>query len=76
MKRLLLILAVALGFALPSFAQQIVDVHQMGDKIVIEYDLSQPAEFVRLYVSTDGGTTYRGIEVQDKIDKIKQQLDN
>ena len=60
MKRLLLILAVALGFALPSFAQQIVDVHQMGDKIVIEYDLSQPAEFVRLYVSTDGGTTYRG----------------
>ena len=60
MKKLLFILTIALGFALPSFAQQIVDVHQMGDKIVIEYDLSQPAEFVRLYVSTDGGTTYRG----------------
>lgn len=60
MKRLLLVFAVAIGFALPSFAQQIVDIHQMGDKIVIEYDLSQPAEFVRLYVSTDGGTTYRG----------------
>ena len=41
-------------------AQQIVDVHQSGDKIVIEYDLSQPAEFVRLYVSTDGGVNYRG----------------
>lgn len=50
----------AIGFALPSFAQQIVDVHQMGDKIVVEYDLGQPAEFVRLYVSTDGGINYRG----------------
>ena len=46
--------------AVPALGQQIVDVHQSGDKIVIEYDLSHPAEFVRLYVSTDGGDTYRG----------------
>ena len=45
---------------LTTWAQQIVDVHQQGDKIVVEYDLNQPAEFVRLYVSTDGGQNYRG----------------
>jgi len=60
MKRLLLTLTILLGWAFAARAQQIVDVHQMGDKIVIEYDLSQPAEFVRLYVSTDGGDTWRG----------------
>lgn len=60
MKRLLFTMALLTGIVWAGHAQQIVDVHQMGDKIVIEYDLSQPTEFVRLYVSTDGGNTYRG----------------
>lgn len=54
---LLLLLTVA---SLGTFAQQIVDVHQEGNKIVIEYDLDQPADFVRVYVSEDGGANYRG----------------
>lgn len=60
MKRLVLLLGFLLLAVLSMKAQQIVDIHQVGDKIVVEYDLSQPAEFVRLYVSTDGGATYRG----------------
>lgn len=60
MKKCYLILGFLLLSAFPMMAQQIVDVHQSGDKIIIEYDLSQPAEFVRLYVSTDGGANYRG----------------
>ena len=60
MKRQWLIIVAALAMAVPALGQQIVDVHQSGDKIVVEYDLSHPAEFVRLYVSTDGGDTYRG----------------
>ena len=47
-------------YASSAVAQQIVDVHQSGDKIVVKYDLKTPAEFVRLYVSTDGGETFRG----------------
>ena len=60
MKRFTLLFGFLLLVAFSMKAQQIVDVHQSGDKIVIEYDLSQPAEFVRLYVSTDGGVNYRG----------------
>ena len=60
MKKFTLLFGLLLLVAFPMIAQQIVDVHQSGDKIVIEYDLNQPAEFVRLYVSTDNGETYRG----------------
>lgn len=60
MKKFTLLFGLLLLSVLSVRAQQIVDIHQSGDKIVIEYDLSQPAEFVRLYVSTDNGETYRG----------------
>lgn len=55
-----LLLSLLLLASITVSAQQIVDVHQQGDKIIIEYDLKEPAEFVRLYVSTDGGQNYRG----------------
>lgn len=58
-KYFILFALVAFG-AIHSFAQQIVDIHQEGDKIKIEYDLREAADFVRLYVSTDGGVIYRG----------------
>lgn len=60
MKRYTLFFVLLLLAVFSVKAQQIVDVHQSGEKIIIEYDLSQPAEFVRLYVSTDGGENYRG----------------
>ena len=64
----LFMIAIALLFASNVKAQQIVDVRQVGDKIVISYDISAPADFVRLYVSTDGGKNYRGPMKQVKGD--------
>lgn len=58
-KKILFLILLAMT-SLGAFAQQIVDVHQEGDKIVIEYDIDQPADFVRVYVSEDGGASYRG----------------
>ena len=40
--------------------QNIVKVEQTSDAIVISYDLPRAADFVRLYVSTDGGKNFRG----------------
>lgn len=36
-------------------AQQIVNVSQKNNDIIVEYDLTDAADFVRLYVSVDGG---------------------
>ena len=44
-------------------AQEIADIvkaYPRGKAIVVEYDLGADAEFVRLFVSLDGGATYRG----------------
>ena len=46
--------------AATASAQQIVNAYQEKNSIVVEYDLNAPADFVRLYVSLDGGETYRG----------------
>ena len=61
MRKTIILTAILLAFsAIAAKAQQIVNVSQKGDDIVVEYDLPNPADFVRLYVSLDGGETYRG----------------
>lgn len=61
MKKISILIAIFLAFAASTaFAQQIVNVSQKGNNIVVEYDLPNAADFVRLYVSIDGGETYRG----------------
>ena len=59
------ILMVCLGFMIwqPVSAQGVADVvkaYPQGKAIVVEYDLEADADFVRLFVSLDGGVTYRG----------------
>lgn len=47
----------------PCVAQEktdIVKAYPQGKNIVVEYDLGADADFVRLYVSLDGGVNYRG----------------
>lgn len=47
----------------PCVAQEktdIVKAYPHGKNIVVEYDLGADADFVRLYVSLDGGANYRG----------------
>lgn len=39
---------------------EIVRAFPKGKAIVVEYDLAEDADFVRLFVSLDGGSTYRG----------------
>lgn len=49
--------------ASPMFAQataEIIKAYPRGKAIVVEYDLGADADFVRLFVSLDGGVTYRG----------------
>ena len=61
MKKISILITLFLAFAASSvFAQQIVNVSQKGNSIIVEYDLPDAADFVRLYVSLDGGETYRG----------------
>ena len=46
-----------------AWAQEVADVvkaYARGKTIVVEYDLKADADFVRLFVSLDGGNTYRG----------------
>lgn len=48
---------------LTASAQELADVvkaYAQGKNIVVEYDLKVDADFVRLFVSLDGGNTYRG----------------
>lgn len=47
----------------PMLAQEVANIvkaYPRGKNIVVEYDLGADADFVRLYVSLDGGATYRG----------------
>lgn len=49
--------------ASPMFAQataEIIKAYPRGKAIVVEYDLGADTDFVRLFVSLDGGVTYRG----------------
>lgn len=39
---------------------EVVKAYTRGKSIVVEYDLGTDADFVRLFVSLDGGVTYRG----------------
>lgn len=61
MRKNIILTAIFLAFSVVAAkAQQIVNVSQKDNSIIVEYDLSSPAEFVRLYVSLDGGENYRG----------------
>ena len=61
MKKYTILTAILIAFsAFAAKAQQIVNVSQKNNAIVVEYDLPAAADFVRLYVSLDGGKTYRG----------------
>ncbi len=59
-KTIILTAILVLLSAIVAKAQQIVNVSQKNNDIVVEYDLTNAADFVRLYVSLDGGETYRG----------------
>lgn len=61
MRKNIILTAIFIAFSVVAVkAQQIVNVSQKDNSIIVEYDLSSPAEFVRLYVSLDGGENYRG----------------
>ena len=61
MRKTIILTAILVAFStIAAKAQQIVNVSQKNNDIVVEYDLTNPADFVRLYVSLDGGETYRG----------------
>ena len=61
MRKNIIFTAVLIAFsAFAATAQQIVNVSEKNNAIIIEYDLPEAADFVRLYVSLDGGSTYRG----------------
>lgn len=61
MRKTIILTAILVAFsAIAAKAQQIVNVSQKNNDIVVEYDLTNAADFVRLYVSLDGGETYRG----------------
>jgi len=61
MRKTIILTAILVAFsAIVAKAQQIVNVSQKNNDIVVEYDLTNAADFVRLYVSLDGGETYRG----------------
>lgn len=73
MRRNTLLIAILIAiFALPATAQKIVNVSQRNNDIVVEYDLPAKAEFVRLYVSLDGGKTYRNSYLKE----VSGDLDN
>ena len=51
MRKNIILTAIFLAFSVVAAkAQQIVNVSQKDNSIIVEYDLSSPAEFVRLYV--------------------------
>ena len=64
MKKIVILFACLCGLVVPSaWAQETVEVVRAFTNrkaIVLEYDLAMDADFVRLFVSFDGGTTYRG----------------
>lgn len=64
MKKIVALLVLWCCFVAPSLTAQevakVVKAYPEGKAIVLEYDLGVDAEQVRLFVSTDGGATYRG----------------
>ncbi len=64
MKKSILLIACLCGLILPAmWAQETVEIAKafpQKKSIVVEYDLAEDADFVRLFVSLDGGTTYLG----------------
>lgn len=64
MRKIVLIFALLVSLSLPSaWAQETVELVRAFPQrkaIVVEYDLAADADFVRLFVSLDGGTTYQG----------------
>lgn len=64
MKKIVILFACLFGFMVPSvWAQETVEVVRAFTNrkaIVVEYDLAEDADLVRLFVSLDGGATYRG----------------
>lgn len=77
MRKCMILAAALVAFSVfGAMAQQkqptIVNVSQRDNNIVVEYDLPDAADFVRLYVSLDGGNTYRGPlnEVSGDINKV------
>ena len=74
MKKHTILTAILIAFsAFAAMAQQpqIVNVSQKENSIVVEYDLPSAADFVRLYVSIDGGE-YRGplTEVSGELNNV------
>lgn len=50
-----------LSYLLPAQeVAKVVKAYPQGKAVMVEYDLGVDAELVRLFVSTDGGATYRG----------------
>lgn len=63
MKKIGLIVFLLCCLSFSALAQEVADVvkaYPRGKTIVVEYDLKADADFVRLFVSLDGGNTYRG----------------
>ena len=64
MKKLWILMAwLCCGWLQPLLAQEVADIvkaYPRDKSIVVEYDLGVDADFVRLFVSLDGGVTYRG----------------
>ena len=77
MKKSILLIACLCGLILPAmWAQETVEIVKafpQKKSIVVEYDLAEDADFVRLFVSLDGGTTYLGI-MEQNLNVLRQAL--
>ena len=75
MRKTIILTAILVAFStIAAKAQQIVNVSQKNNDIVVEYDLTNPADFVRLYVSLDGGESFESDQVRFKLSvKLKEK---
>lgn len=63
MKKIILLFGLCCLMLTSAWSQEtakIVRAYTQKKSIVVEYDLAEDADFVRLFVSLDGGITYRG----------------
>jgi len=63
MKKLFLLICCVFGLSLLALSQQsarVVNAYSQNENIIVEYDLDVNAEYVELFVSVDGGATWRG----------------
>ncbi|MBR6878349.1 MAG: hypothetical protein IKM95_03070 [Bacteroidales bacterium] len=63
MRKLVMLLLLGCFMVQSVWAQEVADIvkaYPRGKSIVVEYDLGADADFVRLFVSLDGGAIYRG----------------